>query len=701
MSHIRSLLPRQPHRFVATAIVVVVAVAVAGVIAVHDRHPSLPLGVTSLRRDYGASTMGPAVAPTIAPTIAPAKVVHDVLASEQFRFCHEPGYPLTPAEKQWCALGAGENARSCPALREVCKHDASAKQLEWSEPFSLRLPELGRPLRLILSIVFGLGLAVLLFALLRHFLDRTPKQDVVTVGSEAPHEDAAAVLARQIETDVQSLLERARVAAQTGDFRAAIGDAYAALLRRLEGARVVRVEPDRTNGDYLSEVGSARPALAPCIAEIVDSVERVQFGNATVTGETFEKVWTGVIGLLAERIGVLVVFSVLLLAGACGQRSDWEYSPSGRAGVVDYLGRRGFKVHERLLSLAKIGEGDVDELIVLPGAQVGDAEWKALKHWVAEQEGSLVVAGGARTLPAWIGMHTVNKQAAQSQSVTLSDADKRRWGELRVLVPEANSLESQSGAVTRLARKQSPYAAERSLGQEKSERQVDKYDEDDKDGKHDEDDEDDERAGRVLVLADDFLFRNASLLLADNAAVLDNLLRDGGTTVELAGDLTGLVSANPVQSVQRGRLGPAMLQLAALLLVFFAAKGARFGRPIETPRVHTRAFAEHVRALGLHYARAHADRHALGFMGAYAIERLRERCGLRVDRGLSGLAEAVATRTGRSVGAVMRLFIEARDAGKGIEPEAGARDLETAAELCKLLDETGGASGRKRIQSHV
>jgi hypothetical protein len=424
----------------------------------------------------------PAVAPTIAPTIAPAKIVHDVLASEQFRFCHEPSYPLTPAEKHWCDLGAGENTRACPALREVCKHDASAKQLEWSEPFSFQLPELGRPLRLILWIVFGLGLAVLLFALLRHFLDRTPKQEVVTVGVNASNEDeAAARLARQIETDVQRLLERARAAAAVGDFRAATGDAYAALLRRLEGARVVRVEPDRTNGDYLREVGSARPAIAPRMAEVVDSVERVQFGNGTVTGETFEKVWTGVIGLLAERIGMLIVLGVVLLASACGQRSDWEYSPSGRAGVVDYLGRRGFKVHERLLSLAKIGEGELDELILLPGAQVGDTEWTAIRHWVVEQEGSLVIAGGARTLPAWIGMRIVNKQAAQSQSVTLSEADKRRWGELRVLVPEANSLEPQGGVVTRLARKQSPYAAEKSFEQEKSERNGDEDDEGDED----------------------------------------------------------------------------------------------------------------------------------------------------------------------------------------------------------------------------
>lgn len=647
--------------------------------------PLVGVGLALLSWSYTATAALQIAAgkPVVVPKIDPSKLVHDVLNPEQFHFCHDPSYPLTAEEKHWCDLGAGENTRACPALREVCKHDALATQIEWSEPFSIHLPELSRPVRLLLWVVFGLGLAVLLFALLRHFLDRTPKPDVMTIAAKAsPAAKAAAELARQIETDVQRLLERARAFASAGDFHAATGDTYAALLRHLEGARVVRVEPDRTNGEYLREVRSARPALGPQMAEVVDAVERAQFGNATVTGETFNQVWTGVVGLLAERIGMLVVIGVVLLAGACGQRSDWEHSPSGRAGIVDYLGRCGFKVHERLLSLAKIGESEIDELILLPGAQLGDAEWNALKHWVFEQNGSLVIAGGARTLPPWVGMRIVNKQAAQPQPVVLSEAEKRRWGSLRVLLPEANSLACQGGTTPLLTRKQAPYAAEKQRGQDQSDEEADD-------------------AGRVLVLADDFLFRNASLLVADNAAVLDNLLRDGGTTIELAGDLTGLVSSNPVQSVQRGRLGPAMLQLTALLLIFFAAKGSRFGRPIETPRVHTRAFAEHVRALGQHYARARADRHALGLMGAYAIERLRERCGLRVDRGLSGLAEAVATRTGRGVGEVMRLFIEARDAGKGVAPEKGARDWETVGELCKLLDETGGTSGRKRIQSHV
>jgi len=608
----------------------------------------------------------------------PAQAVREAFAPAQFRFCHDPGYPLTPSEKRWCDLGAGSNSHACPALREVCKHDASATQIETRE-FSINLPELNLPWRLLLWTLLALALVVLLIALIRHFLDQGPRDDIV-VTQTAPVDDAAALaLARQIETDVQRLLERARAAAVVGDFRAAMDAAYAALLRRLEGANVVRVQPDQTNGDYLRAMARAQPSLAPRMADVVDSVERAQFGKQTVSREAFDKVWSGVVGLLAERIGTVVSLLLLCLVGCAQPRADWDYSPSGRAAVTDFLGRRGFKVHERLLSLAKISESETDQLVVLPDANLDATEWAAIKRWVSADEGALVIAGGRRALPEWIGMRILTAPAApgaQSPALALSDSERKRWGNLRALLPETNRLESKAGADTLLVAGQRPYAAERWLGE-------------------------DGGAGRVLVLADDFLLRNASLLVADNAAVLDALLRDGGTSIELAGDLTGLVSSNPVQSVQRGRLGPALLQLAALLLVFFVAKGARFGRPIATVRVHRREFVEHVRALGLHYARARADRHVLGLLGGYAVERLRERCGLRADRSLSGLADALATRTGRPVGAVMRLLLEARDAGKGVVGESGTRDLETAAQLCQLLEETGGTGGRTGIQSHV
>jgi hypothetical protein len=614
----------------------------------------------------------------------PAKAVAELFASRNFQFCHEPGYPLTPAEKAWCNLGAGDNAQACPALREACKNDALAKQIEESEPFSFRLPDLGLPLRLLLWCLLGLMVAMLVFALVRHFQDHKSKDEVITTqSSDSAEEDRAAALARQVETDVQRLLERARAEAAAGDFRAAMGDAYAAFLRRLEGAGVVQVEPDKTNGDYLRQVTRARPAIARQMSEVVEAVEVAQFGDQTITREVFDGIWARVTGLLAERIGmVLVLAGLLMLGAACWQpRADWDYSPSGRAGVVDYLGKRGFKVHERLLSVAKIGDSKADQLILLPGAHLGDEEWKAVKAWVLAGDHALVLTGGRRELPDWIGVRIVEKQASRPEPVVLSDAETKRWGALRVRVPEANYLESKPGSGTLLTRKQAPYAAERWLTCEEGAGE-------------------DER-NRVLVLADDFLFRNASLLVADNAALLDKLLRDGGTSVEVAGDLTGLVSSNPVQSVQRGRLGPALLELAAFLLVFFVYKGARFGRPTHSQRLLRREFAEHVRALGLHYARARGERLALGFIGAYVSDRLRERFGLQADRSLSGLADAVAIRTGRPVGEVMRMLLEARDAGKGVPAEKDARDLETAAELCKLLEETGGTGGHKRIQSHV
>ena len=606
----------------------------------------------------------------------PRNTVAEVLAPRRFEFCHDADFPLTASEKKWCALGAGANKKACPTLAEACKRDALAKQIELDEPLSFHLPDLGLPIRVILWTLLGLGVGMLIFALVRHFLDREAKDVVTTAAPSSAGEERAAALAREVETDVQRLLERARLDAAAGDFRAAIGSAYAALLRRLEGAGVVHVEPDQTNGDYLGRVRRERPVVARRMADIVDAVERAQFSETAVTREGFDGVWSGVTGLLAERMGVLALVLGLLLGMGCGQpRADWEHSPSGRAGVIDYLGKRGFTVHERLLSVAKIDESKAEQLVLLPGAHLGADDWKALEKWVESGGKSLVIAGGKRELPGWIGMRQTEKNTLTSDVILSGDTNKKRWGALQVRVPEANRLECQQGSETLLGRKQAAYVAQRWMGADKD--------------------------SRVMVLADDFLLRNASLLVADNAAALDVLLRDGGMSNEIAGDLTGLASTNPVESVQRGRLGPALLQLAVFLVIFFVCKGARFGRPVPTRKIERREFAEHVSALGLHYARARGERIALGFMGAYAVDRLRERFGLHVDRSLSGLADAVATRTGRPVGEVMRMLVEARDASRGVPADKGASDLATVAELCKLLEETGGTGGHKRIPGNI
>ena len=112
--------------------------------------------------------------------------------------------------------------------------------------------------------MLALVVAFVVYAIGKQALaQRAPdKDEAVEIATAAP-EDPAAAIARQIETDVQRLLERARAAAAAGDTSAAVDDAYAALLRKLEGAGVITVESHRTNGDHVRDVGRQAPALRP------------------------------------------------------------------------------------------------------------------------------------------------------------------------------------------------------------------------------------------------------------------------------------------------------------------------------------------------------------------------------------------------------------------------------------------------------
>jgi len=85
----------------------------------------------------------------------------------------------------------------------------------------------------------------------------------------------------------------------------------------------------------------------------------------------------------------------------------------------------------------------------------------------------------------------------------------------------------------------------------------------------------------------------------------------------------------------------------------------------------------------------------LASYGHYVIERLRERVALPGDKGLIALAEAVAVRTGRSPGEVMRLLMEAReDAPSPPGGEEIESHLRSVRELSELL--SWGAEGPEK-----
>src|SRR5262249_55257673 len=152
----------------------------------------------------------------------------------------------------------------------------------------------------------------------------------------------------------------------------------------------------------------------------------------------------------------------------------------------------------------------------------------------------------------------------------------------RVAIPERHRLDIDGQQIsTLLDRKGAPYAAWVGLGR-----------------------------GTVVVMADSYLVTNASLVVAENAAFLVDLMATLSQKPQFCDELTGASAPSPMASVARGKLAPLLAQLALLLLLYFVYRGAAFGTLRDPPATSRRSFAEHARALGLQYAKARAKRHA-------------------------------------------------------------------------------------------
>jgi hypothetical protein len=655
-----------------------------------------------------------------------------------YPFCKDAEYPLTSEEVDWCDLlpdGGKKPDPRCPRLAELCAKGPQAQlmgrqRFRHSKGFTFEGPHIPSA---VVWVLLALGVAVVLHRLLGQSLSLGAPDAKAERQDDARVDDAAARAAalKIVETDVERLLARARAAAAAGDFERGVGDAYAALLRKLEGAGVVRVEPNRTNGDHLREVARKLPDAAPEMRPLVRAVERAQFAGAGADEAAFRFVLDGVVRLLAGKLAALAPLVVgvgllSLLAGCRQDREDWDESPSGSAGVLEVLRQYGFEARERLVALSRLsdkgaggGEG-VDVIVLMPDVEVAKDDWKKLETWVSAG-GGLVVAGAARELPDWIPVELDVKTPGLVSAPLRGSARLSSWFTGKHLrVPRGHALKIKK-------------TAEAPAVSEADDRHRAARDDDD----DDEDDEDDDEApdgmwplllrgdapyaaegfvgdGRVVVLADERLFTNVALLVPDDAALVTDLLRRDGKRVEVADGLTGLVSPNPLASVSRGQLAPALAQLALVVLLFFLWKGAHFGRPRDPVLSRRRAFAEHARALGVQYGRARAARHALWLYGAFALERLRERLRLAGGKGLSSVAEGVAARTGRPLGEVMRLLVEARPdpeapapTGPGTGSSRSARsaavaaqqaaDLASLREIATLLSQTGGAGERSRI----
>lgn len=625
------------------------------------------------------------------------EATREVLHDSRYRFCHSDEYVLFPHEKEWCA-DVGSSNSACPQLPAAClgkpkpsgcsKHEVP----DVPAPPSVLSPILETLFwALVIAAVAALAWVIFKYAIASP--EESPAEDKGDNDDDAA-KTAAAIVAKQIETDVQRLLALARRSAEAGNFAEALHHAHAALIRRLEGDGLIRVHPSRTNGDFLMDL-AAQPELRAEVRQVVRAVEGVEFGSQPPSRAIFDSVYEQVGGLISRKLAKVLLLVLLTgLAFSCDvlNRGDSEDTPGGTHGVIDVLNRRGAHAKVRLQSLSKELHDDAT-LVLMPDAPALSKEnLGTLQDWVFNG-GTLILTGhrsDQKCLYQAIGVDDDVVQAARPLRV--GAAFRPQIGDVQVKVP--------AGVLLKLTDVSSAKAPDNAVVCPGSERVRGLLKQRtvllDADGKPyavavdvrrpiPEDAEED--GGRIILFADDRLFSNIALAVGDNAHFLVGLL--GESDVEFVNELTGASADTPVSSIRHSGLLPFLLQLGALVLLFLFCQGVRFGTARDPELRRRRAFADHVRALGAVYAKAQAARHALASYSAFAYERLRERLQLRGRRGFHLMAESLAARTGRPLAEVARVLAETYELrandNDDRSPAAVAQDLQLMKELEALM----------------
>jgi hypothetical protein len=641
--------------------------------------------------------------------LAVDSAAREVLSDERYRFCHEGEYPMFPGERRWCDL-VGDESQVCPKLPASCEANIEPKLSDFAwgggsgdgrrvappgddsrqakkKKWEFSLPEgLSQLATFLFFVLLAVGVAALIYVIAKNSMkgdDDLPPEIDEPVDEV---DDRAAAARRIVETDVDRLLRRAREAADRGEYDQAIDDAYAAVLRRLEGDGLIDMHESQTNGDYVRSLRQ-RPDLMRYLREVVRDVERVQFGTTNADASLFEATWARVMPLVGRVAALVLLVASSLLVSGCPESGGSGpsiaragTSPSGTRGIIEMLDKHRIKASYRLEPLSTIDD-TVGALIVLPGGIPEEFNWEPLVAWMKEG-GTLILAG--TTPPADIANVTLASDpvtdpllvAAGEYEYLLSGIEIRTPPSLALRITDASAAPSKGATASLLATEsmltRDPwdagavhYATRTPYGQ-----------------------------GELLVFADHLLFTNIALTVDGNSEALLRMLDYRGD-VQISDPWTGAGSSSPLESIHRARMTPIVVQLLFLLLLFLLWRGISFGRMRDKERRTRRSFGDHVRAVGLQYARAKAANHAFGAYASWALERLRERVPKGRQRSIDELADELAARSGMPASEVSRLLHAAQAASDAAIPASFRPDSLRGAEAAYL---SSGSPGEHHLE---
>ncbi len=587
---------------------------------------------------------------------------------DKHRFCQADDYQLPLRENALCQFSEQAKKR-CPGIEKACKNPFLHNDDSWHWDW-LSLDDMAGVVAVVRALVWTLliGALVFLVALLlrRVIASRASEEQEEPRGPTPPEEETASQLAAK-ETDVNRLLNRARQAAGRGDFAAGIRDAYAALLRKLDQDGLIEVHLSKTNGDYRRSL-APNPDIQREFAVVARTVEGVQFGSQLASADTFQRVIERVTPLVSKAAVLLLVLLGSFASLACeqlGQRPRASAlgcgeTPGGYSVMCELLSKHSASLKRRIRKVDKIDDV-VSELVVLPEADLSEKEWGVIDEWV---KGGHTLALAQLPEPAAQALDAkVKPERCQHESHLVSG-----WQEYYGPDTELETLRSWpyeidqpvSWAVAECDT--GPTLVGMSHGQ-----------------------------GSVFLLPSAAFLSNLSLASADNAYLAVKLLSRPEQNIEVLGGWTGSGSSNPFEALSDAKLTPWLLQLLAVAVLLALWRGAHFGLPRDPTTKKRHAFVEHVRALGLQYARSKASRHVLSNYSSWALARLHDRMLPGSRASLSNLASALARLTGREERAVLQILIAAKSAQDEAHDNATPQEhLNTMRDLESLLKAAGG-----------
>ncbi len=562
------------------------------------------------------------------------------------RFCKEGSGWLLGPDRRWCDHVDGER---CPGMKAACAKPEKPDEHPFVFP---HIPGL----EAVPWIVVILGILVLIYAMARRFAPGSSTLDGAATDGDATSAEVSELehseLAR--ETNVDRLLNRAAAAMARADADLALAFLHAALLRVLASAGL-HLDRSKTNGDYVREL-RGRPELGREVARIMALIERAQFGHEPPSPTLFKEA-LAVVRRLAYGTLLALLLAMTVAASACGDFGSDRASSRGAA--LAFLKAHNTEIVRRQKTLDQLSPTD-DAILLMADATLSAPQITALLKWV-KGGGVLVVAGHKKTLTAF-GLTTIDQTEHLIELLTEGDTS------LRLAVPGRQRLVASLEVVSRynlsplIGSMQSSYILRGWPGE-----------------------------GRVLLLADDDLITDGALVSGDDAALLQWLFQQLPEKLQLVDDLTGVSPPMPPSSLMKANLLPVFAQLVVVLVLFGLMRGTAFGRRRDPPVARRRRFVEHVLACAAIYARGRVGRYALGLYANLAIEQLRQRVRPR-GAALSELAEAISHRTGRSLGQVMSILVEAQEASQpSSTTERSDAPLDLMRALAQLLHHTGGS----------